>query len=250
MRLNQLLMAAVAALSLSTAHAALDAGNQYNLDQIRSGSPGALNNAAQNVARAGAADPQVLDALAESLLQNQTQMGDTWIEGLSWDCKALAATGQKRYYTALRSVADNDAAHRKLRKWCDKSADNLGSADGEQYAKGMVSIAAQPGSTSTAAAPTPAASSAPPAGGYKPITAITVNMSMQEVNAISGPPNSTNAYITGKAFIPFNFRGKDSYRSVAHYKGQGRIIFSNSSAYSSDQRVLEVQIDPNESGYP
>lgn len=72
---------------------------------------------------------------------------------------------------------------------------------------------------------------------------------MQQVYSIIGPPTSTNSHITGKAFIPFNFRGKDSYRSIAHYKGQGRIVFSNSSAYSSDQRVLEVQVDPNESGF-
>src|SRR3546814_16993855 len=74
-------------------------------------------------------------------------------------------------------------------------------------------------------------------------------MSMQQVYSIIGPPTSTNSHITGKAFIPFNFRGKDSYRSIAHYKGQGRIVFSNSSAYSSDQRALEVHMDPNASGF-
>ena len=244
------LLAAASLLLASTAFAALSAGDQYNLDQIRSGSPAGLRSAAQNVQAAGSAPEVVLDSLAEALLQNQTQTGTTYIDALSWTCKALAATGNKRYYTALRSVAGNDNAHKKLRKYCDKSADDLGGADGAQYSAGGVSLQAGASASASAAAKSAPPAAAPAAGGsYKPITEIKPDMSMQQVYAIAGPPTSTNSHITGKAFIPFNFRGKDSYRSVAHYKGQGRIVFSNSSAYTSDQRVLEVQLDPNESGF-
>lgn len=242
------LLALAGLLVVGVASAALSAGDQYNIDQIKSGSPVGIRSAAQNIQATGTAPEVVLDTLAEVLLQNQTQAGNTYIDALSWSCKALAATGNKRYYTAIKSVADNDAANKKLRKYCSKSADDLGSADGPQYAEGGASLK---GGHSASSAPSNAleAASKPPAGGYKPITAITVDMSMQQVYAIAGPPTSTNAHVTGKAFIPFNFKGKDSYRSIGHYKGQGRIVFSNSSAYSSDQRVLEVQIDPNESGY-
>ena len=39
-------------------------------------------------------------------------------------------------------------------------------------------------------------------------------------------------------------------RIVALYRGKGRIIFSQESVYSSVWRVLELQPNPNETGYP
>ncbi|HEY9546676.1 MAG TPA: hypothetical protein VIR56_11750 [Solimonas sp.] len=248
MKLASSLLAAASLLVAGTSYAALSAGDQYNLDQIRSGSPVGIRSAAQNIQASGNSPELVTDTLAEALLTNQNNAGTTYIDALSWSCKALAATGNKRYYSALKTVADNDGAHRKLRKYCNKAADQLGSAEGPQYAAGSAALkgrAASASKSETAAV----AASAPPAGGYKPLSEAKVDMSMQQVYSIIGPPTSTNSHITGKAFIPFNFRGKDSYRSIAHYKGQGRIVFSNSSAYSSDQRVLEVQMDPNESGF-
>ncbi|MGH8445142.1 MAG: hypothetical protein ACREVL_07740 [Solimonas sp.] len=247
----RIMLATASLLAMGAAQAELNAGDQYNLDQIRSGVPGALRAAAQNIAASGASSPIVTDALAEALLQSQAQGSSAYVDALSWSCKALAATGNKRYYTAIKQVGDNEQANKKTRKYCNNAAGDLGGADGEQYALGMASAtAATPAGKASAKAAAPAPTAAPPpAGGYKPISEATVNMSMQQVYTIFGPPTSTNTHMTGKAFIPFNFKGKDSYRSIAHYKGQGRIVFSNSSAYSSDQRVLEVQIDPNESGY-
>ncbi|WP_051278706.1 hypothetical protein [Solimonas flava] len=240
-------------LTAGAAHAELSAGDQYNLDQIRSGSPAAIRAAAQNIEASGTASPVVTDALAEALLQNQTQSANTYVDALSWSCKALAATGNKRYYAALKQVGDNPQAHKKTRKYCGNAAAGLGGADGEQYALGMAAstaAASAPAGKRTAAvaapsAPAPAAAD----GAYKPITEVKPDMSMQQAYAIAGQPTSTNAHVTGKAWIPFNFKGGDAYRTIAHYKGQGRIIFSNTSAYSSGQRVLEVQIDPNEAGY-
>ncbi|WP_020650892.1 hypothetical protein [Solimonas variicoloris] len=245
-------------LAAGAAHAELSAGDQYNLDQIRSGAPAAIRAAAQNIEASGASSPVVTDALAEVLLKNQSQSGNAYVDALSWSCKALAATGNKRYYSALKQVSDNPQTHKKTRKYCNNAAAGLGGADGEQYALGMAASAATaavvPAAAPAAAAKSTAAAAAPAAaaaadGAYKPITEVKPEMSQQQAFAIAGPPTSTNAHVTGKAWIPFNFKGGDSYRTIAHYKGQGRIIFSNTSAYSTGQRVLEVQIDPNEAGY-
>ena len=247
-------LALAGAVSSGSAMAALSAGDQYNVDQIRQGNPQSLRSAAENIYSSGAA-PEVLDVLAEALLQNAGQGGNTYIDALSWSCKALGNSGNKRYYTVLKQVADG--GNRKLAKHCGRAASDLGSADGEQYAQGMASLTATnstAGSKASAKNPLVAAAAAESAsnsgGSHKPISEVTVGMSMQQAVSIAGPPDSVNAYITGKAFIPFNFKGGDTHREVGHYKGQGRIIYSNTSAYSSNQRVLEVQIDPNESGYP
>jgi hypothetical protein len=240
--------AAASVLSAASAQAALSAGDQYNLDQIRSGSPNGLRAAAQNIAASGSAPQEVTDVLAEAMLQNASHPGDAFVDAVAWSCKGLASAGGRRYYTAIKQVADS--GNRKLEKHCKKAADGLGSANGPQYVQGGASLAA--GAVSNSAAPQVAAAvSAPPAasGSFKPITEVKVGMSLQEAYAISGPPQSSNSHITGKAFIPFNFKGADSQRMIGHYKGQGRVVFSNTSAYTSGQRVLEVQIDPNETGY-
>ena len=75
-------------------------------------------------------------------------------------------------------------------------------------------------------------------------------MSMQEVYELVGQPSATYTHQTGKAWIPFNFAAKDVSRTVALYKGQGRVIFSLVSAYSGVHRVLEIELNPDESGYP
>lgn len=226
------------------AAAPLSAGDQYNVDQIRSGSPAGLRAAAQNIQASGVASQEVSDVLADELLKVQAQQGDIYIDAVAWSCKALAATGSKRYYTVLKEVSGNGAVHKKARKHCENSAAALGGPDGEQYALGMAKATATP----AGAAPATVAV-APPPGGFKPITEIKPEMSYGQVMSISGPATSENSRITGKAFIPFNFKGADSQRTIAHYKGQGRIVFANTSAYTNGKRVLEVQIDPNEPGY-
>lgn len=249
MKHSVLAFAAISMLAFGSAHAALSAGDQYNLEQIRSGSPGGLRAAAQNIQNSGASPLEVTDALAEAMLQSAPK-GDAFADAVAWGCKGLAATGNRRYYTVLKQLGDS--GNRKLEKHCDKAAGSLGSAEGPQYMQGGVSLsggasASTGGNALTQAA---AAASAPPQGGsFKPITELKPGMSLQQAYAISGPPTSSNSHVTGKAFIPFNFKGNDSYRTIGHYKGQGRVIFSNSSAYTSEQRVLEVQVDPNEGGY-
>lgn len=247
-RMLTLVVAGLLAVGAAGAAEQLSAGDQFNLDQIRAGNPPALRSAAQNIQASGNASQYVSDSLAEEMLKNQAQGSATWADAIAWSCKALAATGNKRYYTAVQQVSENSGVNRKTRGHCERAASDLGGAAGEQYALGMVAAVPAP-KAGKAPQPAPAPVAAAPTGSYKPISEVQVDMSEQQVYAISGPPTSTNAYITGKAFIPFNFKGADTHRIVAHYKGQGRVILANTSAYTTGRRVLEVQIDPNESGY-
>lgn len=233
------------------ASADLNVGDQYNMDLLLQGGPTSIRNAAKNVYNSGGAAPEVMDVLAETILSNLSQQDATSIDAMAWGCKALAQSGDKRYASVLETVANSDPAHRKLRKHCDKAAGQLGGPSGEQYAKGMVDLAKMKAKTS-ASASSPAAKPAAAAvtsGNFKPITEITEGMSMEQVYAIAGAPTSSGSHITGKSFIPFNFKGSDSVRTVARYKGQGRVIFSNTSAYTTSQKVLSVEIDLNESGF-
>jgi hypothetical protein len=97
--------------------------------------------------------------------------------------------------------------------------------------------------------PEPAApmhASAPPPAGSK-LAKVQTGMSAREVENILGPPTSENAYITGKAFIPF-FYGQDRWRRAYFYKGVGRVVFAGGGGFSQDARVSRVEYDPAEPG--
>lgn len=250
------------ALPLGTVQAN-SAQDTYLLNQITQGGPVSLRNAAKTIRRQGTASPHVLDTLAEAIYQNATDGNGHMIDAVAWSCKAFATVGNPRYAQTLKDAAENRSAHRKLRKHCKVALSQLGGPSGPQYQPGTASMTPPP-----AAAPQQRASAAPPqqpqaqpqgqaaapppatAGQYAPITEVAVGMSMQEAMAIAGPPTSTTSHVTGKAFIPFNFSGNDTARTIGLYKGQGRLVFSKASTYSSTMNVIEVLVDPNESGYP
>jgi len=54
--------------------------------------------------------------------------------------------------------------------------------------------------------------------------------------------------MTGKAFIP-HYHGPDAHRLDYRYKGVGIVVF-NRNRYSSVVKVIRVEADPNEDGYP
>jgi len=62
-----------------------------------------------------------------------------------------------------------------------------------------------------------------------PLQKVTLGMSESEVTAILGPQTWSDSHITGKQFRPFNYSGKDTTRIVYHWKGLGRVEFSNGS---------------------
>lgn len=225
----------------------LSASSRVLIEQITSGGPVSIRQAAQTIERSGEQDTRVLDVLAEALLQNYKVSNTTNIDAMAWACKGLAASGNKRYYTAINAVAESDEA-RKLSKYCKRAAKELGTAEGEQYVQGMVSLTA-PASVATATTASESKSNSSD-GKFAPITEVKVGMSLEQAYAIAGYPTATSSYETGKRWVPFNFKGGDVTRTAALYKGQGRIVFSNNSAYSSGMSVAEVQVDPKESGYP
>ena len=81
-----------------------------------------------------------------------------------------------------------------------------------------------------------------------PFAKIKYGMSQEEVYSILGQPTSQGAYVTGKAWIPFYFGG-DKTRSIARYKGQGYIIFSQNHSFTSSHSVQTIYYDPNERGF-
>ncbi|MGH8456456.1 MAG: hypothetical protein ACRETW_06810 [Stenotrophobium sp.] len=249
-----LLQTLIAASMLTmTASAYAHAGDQYLINELASGSPESIREAASDIYENGNASVQVLDALAEALLENLDRRDRSYLDALSWSCKALGRSGNRRYYSAVKQASEGN---RKLKKYCGAATDDLQSADGPQYTKGMTTLSK--GSVSAGASnadsddePAHAARSAHTSNGhYQPISAVQVGMTQREAYAIAGEPTAETSHMTGKAFIPFNFKGSDTYRIIALYKGQGRIAFHNTSSYSRTLRVLEVQIDPSEGGYP
>lgn len=67
------------------------------------------------------------------------------------------------------------------------------------------------------------------------------------VPAPAGEQPDQNAYITGKAFIPFYF-GPDRHRMTYFYKGVGRVVFSGG-GFSMNATVSRVEYDPGEPGH-
>ena len=88
----------------------------------------------------------------------------------------------------------------------------------------------------------PAGYSEPPAG--SPLAQVQVGWTDAEVRKALGEPDNANAYMTGKAFIPFYY-GPDTHRTDWMYKGKGRIVYSRNT-YSGGLKVIRVMYNPNE----
>ncbi|MCA9509564.1 MAG: hypothetical protein R3E88_01305 [Myxococcota bacterium] len=96
---------------------------------------------------------------------------------------------------------------------------------------------AKPAAAKQAASDTPI-----PAG--HPLAKVEKGMSDDQVVAILGQPDHQNAYVTAKAFLPWNY-SPDTSRSDFIYKGKGRVVFSRN-AYSGRLKVIRVIYNPNE----
>jgi len=234
---------------------ALDAAGQRYIEQLTQGGMTSVKNAAQSMYHARETNTEVLDVAAEVLLQNYDRGSDP--DALAWVAKALGQSHNGRYHGVLQEVADSRAS-KKLLKHVKLALREIGSPSGEPYRKGMVNLATAGSKTASDAKPAARQGAPAPAPAAKPAARNAANglevlqkgMSMQEAYDLVGPPTSTTSRATGKAWIPFNYRGADLVRSYALYKGKGRIVFSTSSRYSHTMRIIEIQIDPNERGYP
>jgi len=240
----------ITTLMLSGTAYAIDPAGQRYIEQMTQGGMSSIKDAAQGMYNSGETNTQVLDVAAEVLLQNYEKGSDA--DTMAWVAKALGKSRNGRYFSVLREVSKSNA-DKKIRKYAESAMKEIGKESGEQYVKGKVNLSAVRNKKAPAAAapgkPGPAAAS-PKAAGKSGLDVIRKGMSMQEAFDLVGPPTSSSAHPTGKAFIPFNFKGGDTVRSYARYKGQGRIIFSSSSHYDTTMRVIEVEIDPSEKGYP
>ena len=233
-----------------------DVGLRY-VKMLANGGPSSMRSAAESIYNTGNTDQDVLDAAAEALTQNyrKNPSSETYADAMAWLCKALGNSGNARYKAVVEDVANNGES-RKLKKHCDKAAGDLPKAAGATpYVAGSFDLSkykdGAPGAApATATAAAPAAAGAAPAAAGKGFAVVKEGMSKEEVEALIGVPTAVTSHITGKAFRPFNFKGADTNRVIALYKGVGRIIYSNSSAYSSTYRVLEIVNDSSESGYP
>lgn len=227
-------------------HAVSAAGERY-INLISAGGPTSVRDAAKSIRNSGESDTAVLDMLAERMLSDYKKTGRNEADATAWAAIALGDSGNARYYSAVKEVADK--ADGKLAKHATKALKNLKQTDVPQYQKGMVSLA-NARAAAVAEQPKPTARAAQNNGKFVPLSEITEGMSMAEVNDLAGPPTATTSHITGKSFRPFNFKGADTNRTYYLYKGQGRVVFSNESHYSSNSRVREVILDPEETGYP
>ena len=88
----------------------------------------------------------------------------------------------------------------------------------------------------------PAGYSEPPAG--SPLSKVERGWSDEKVRSVLGSPDNANAYMTGKAWIPFYY-GPDTHRTDWMYKGKGRVVFSRN-RYSGGLKVIRVLYNPNE----
>lgn len=75
-----------------------------------------------------------------------------------------------------------------------------------------------------------------------PLAKITIGMSDSDVRMALGEPSSQNAYMTGKAWIPFYY-GPDTARTDYVYDGIGRVVFSRNQ-YSGQLKVIDVVHEP------
>jgi hypothetical protein len=107
--------------------------------------------------------------------------------------------------------------------------------------------AAEPAQATTEAAKAKAAEGVRPPAGTK-LARVTDGMSEGEVIAILGEPTSRQDYMTGKAWIPYYY-GSDVSRLDYRYKGVGIVVFGRN-RYSGKTRVIRVDHDPSEDGYP
>jgi len=85
----------------------------------------------------------------------------------------------------------------------------------------------------------------PPPAGSK-LAKVAIGMNDVDVRKIMGEPDSSNAYMTGKAWIPFYY-GPDASRSDWIYTGQGRVVYSRN-RYSGGLKVIRVIYNPDETG--
>lgn len=245
-------IAAVALFGLINNVYALDASEQRYVDLLSDGSMRSVKQASQDIFNNSEDNQTVLDTLAEVLLQNYANATTGDIDSLSWAAKALGKSRNPRYRDALSTVAKS--GNKKLAKYANNALDDLSDSTVPQYKKGAVSLkksaTSASSNSSSSNSSNSSSSNSSNSSGKGQLSAVKKGMTMAEAYALAGEPTASTGHVTGKAWIPFNFKGSDTARQYSLYKGKGRIIFTNRSYYDHTWQVYEVQIDTSESGVP
>jgi len=252
-----ILMIAIPAMAVS------QEGEQY-INQIVGGSSSSFRQAAQSIYNNQLKEQLVLDVLAEKLLQTYNDTDSTTMDAVAWACKALGRSGDVRYRDVLNTVNDN-AKKYKVRKYAKQSLEMMPEGKAKHpYKKGSVDLAAMKKRLEKGKSAMAVRKKSKPKKSSKKnpvveeeeiietkasISSIRKGMSLQEVTSIIGAPTSSTSHVTGKTFNPFYY-GSDHARLIHLYKGQGRVLYSQKSSYSNVWQVIEVQINPSETGYP
>ncbi len=85
-------------------------------------------------------EQEVLDVLAEKLIQSYNDGGKTNYDSIAWTCKALGKSGDIRYKKILQTVKEN-TDNKKIKKFAKKALKMMpeGQAN-ESYEKGIVDL--------------------------------------------------------------------------------------------------------------
>lgn len=218
---------------------ALDVIEKVYAEKLVHGGPTTVRSTANSIQNIKGIDNELYDIAAAVLLRDyKTAQDKTTVDSLSWITKALLSSYDSRYLSVLEEVRDN-ASNKKLRKYGKSTVKKLKKA----ATKSSSSFVANDVNLNRIKRGSGRSQ------GRQKIKIIKVGMGASEVYELCGRPDSESGSITGKAFNPFNYSGKGNVRTTGHYKGQGSIIFENTSSYTSGRRVVEVIEDEYESGY-
>jgi len=75
-----------------------------------------------------------------------------------------------------------------------------------------------------------------------------IGMPAKQVTDLIGQPTDTDMNVTGKMFIPFYFGG-DKMEMKTFYRGEGFLVFTGTHFAGAPNRLVEIHINPAESGY-
>lgn len=92
------------------------------VSMVRAPDPRLKKDAAKVITRSSFREPRLFDAVSEELLAGVKRSEDS--DTLAWLCKALAASGDRKYRAVLEQVLQG-AGDEKLRKYARQSLDTL-----------------------------------------------------------------------------------------------------------------------------
>ncbi|GGW84951.1 hypothetical protein [Alteromonas halophila] len=85
-------------------------------------------------------NPELLDIVAEILLRSYPDARPSEVDAVAWLARSLGFSENGRYHAVLKEVVTSTGID-KLERHADSALDDLGDASGEQYQRGMYTMA-------------------------------------------------------------------------------------------------------------